>query len=111
MGSVIRRRMRFRGTDRPRRVIGLIQRRAEHREHRVADELVERPFVLEDDVGHPREELVEQRARPPRRSALLAQRREADDVAEHHRDVALLRDEALVGIPALQDPLMTSGEW
>ena len=54
---------RDRRLDRVQRVIGLIERRAEHREQRVAQELVERALVLEDDVGHPREERVEQRGR------------------------------------------------
>jgi hypothetical protein len=41
-------------------VVGLIERRAEDRENGVADELVECPLVVEDDVGHPAEEAVEQ---------------------------------------------------
>ena len=46
---------RERRLDRVQRVIGLIERRAKHREQRVAQKLVERALVLEDDVRHPRQ--------------------------------------------------------
>ena len=45
---------RERGADGAGRVVGLLERRAEHREDRVADELVERAVVLEDHLAHPR---------------------------------------------------------
>ena len=93
---------RQRRADRPGRVIGLLERRAEHRQNRIADELVERAVVLEDHFGHAAEEIVQQVA-DLLRLGVLAHRREADDVAEHHRDVALLRDERAVGLAFLQD--------
>ena len=40
-------------------VVGIVERRAEQRHHHVADELVERAVVAEDDLDHPREVLVE----------------------------------------------------
>ena len=43
--------------------------------------------MVEDDVGHPAEKAVEQLT-DHRRFDLFAHRREADDVAEHDRDVS-----------------------
>ena len=68
----------------------LLEGRAEHRQQRVAEELVERAFVLEDDVRHAGQERVEQLRRFDRRER-LAHRREADEIAEHDGDVAFLR--------------------
>ena len=80
------------------RAIGVIllrEWRAEHREDRVADELVERPFVLEQALRHPREVLVEE-LRNLIRLHPLAQRGERHDVAEHDRHVALLTRSAAI---------------
>ena len=63
--AAIRRRIASAARERPRRVIGLSQRRAEHRQHGVADELVQRAFFGEDRVGHLAEALVQElRDRP-----------------------------------------------
>ena len=75
--------------DRLQRVIRLFEWRAEYREERVAEKLVERALVLEDHVGHPRKKSVQELGRLGRRDR-LAERRETDEVTEHHRDVALL---------------------
>ena len=40
-------------------MVRIVERRAEERHHHVADELVERAAVGEDDVHHPREVFVE----------------------------------------------------
>ena len=40
-------------------MIRVVERRAEQRHHHVADELVDRALVAEDDLDHPREVLVQ----------------------------------------------------
>ena len=42
-------------------MLGIVERRAEQRHHHVADELVERALVREDDLDHAREVLVQHR--------------------------------------------------
>ena len=69
------------------RVIRLIGRRTENRHHRVADELVQRALILEDDVYHVLEIGVEQ-ADKRGRILLLAHGGKASDVAEEHGYVA-----------------------
>jgi hypothetical protein len=59
-------------------------RSAEHRDDLIADELVQRAFVLEDHVHHQLEVLVEH-ADDLFRGARLAHRREAADVGEQQR--------------------------
>ena len=65
------------------RVRLVVQRRAEQRHHHVADELVERAAVLEHDLDHPREVLVQLRDERFRLAA-LGDRREAAHVREQH---------------------------
>ena len=93
----------------PHGMIGLRQRSPEHREHRVADELVERPLALEDDVGHCAEEGVEEVGDLGGHHP-LGQRREADDVGEEHGHLALGRDERALGlVAALEDAFDDGG--
>ena len=66
------------------RVVLVRRRDAEHRHHRVADELLHRAAVRLDDRLHPLE--VARQQRPQRlRIRRLPQRRRADHVAEQHR--------------------------
>ena len=67
-------------------MIGLRLRRVPERHHAVAQELVNGALVAKHDLGHDREQLVEDRDRLLRIEA-LAQRREADHIGEHHRDL------------------------
>ena len=70
---------------RAQRVVLVRRRHAEHRHHRVADELLHRAAVRLDDRLHPLE--VARQQRPQRlRVGRLAQRRRTGDVAEQHRD-------------------------
>ena len=70
-------------------MVGLRIRCAEDGHDGVADELVDRTLVLEDDVGHAREVLVQQLSDVSRGHA-LGKAGEADDVREQHRRVELL---------------------
>ena len=88
--------MRLRRPDGVQRVVGQVERRAEHGEHAVADEFVERALVQEDRVGHAAEEDVQQH-RDLLRRQVLGHAGEADEIREQHRQVAFLRDERRVG--------------
>ncbi len=73
-------------------VIGLIQRRAEHREDRVADELVDRSPVGDHEISHPRQVAV-QHLHDARRVALLGEPGVAAQVGHEHGDLALVSAE------------------
>ena len=66
------------------RVVLVRHRHAEHRHHRVADELLHRAAVRLDDPPHPLEVTRQERLQRLRIDR-LAERRRADDVAEQHR--------------------------
>ena len=88
-----------RGAQRAVGVVGLVERRAEHGHDPVAHVRDERAARVEDRVGHLAEVAVED-VDHVRRRARLGVRREAAQVAEEHRRVALLAAEAqlLVGV-------------
>ena len=68
----------------PQRIVLVRRGDAEHRHHRVADELLHRPAVRLDDRLHPLE--VARQQRPQRlRIRRLAERRRPGHVAEQHR--------------------------
>ena len=75
---------RDRARDRLERRVVDRDRRAEQADDLVADELVERAGVLEEDVDHHLEVLVE-RVDDLLRRATVRHRREAADVGEQHR--------------------------
>ena len=86
-----------RGAQRAERVVLARDRDAEHRHHRVADELLHRPAVALDDRLHPLEVPREQRAQPFRIDR-LAERGRAGEVAEEHGDrLALQGPQAIAG--------------
>jgi len=83
------RRAGERRLDRAARMGGIVHRRAEHRDDRVADVLVDEAALRLDDVGHRRQVAVHHlhelvRGQP------LGQRGEARDVGEENGDLALL---------------------
>ena len=74
-------------------MVGVRERRPEHREDGVADELVDRAAVPDDDVGHAGEVLV-QHVHDLRGVALLGEPRVAAEVGHEHGHHALLAAEA-----------------
>ena len=84
----------------PHRVIRLIERRTEHGQHSVSDELVECALELEDHPRHGGEEGVQRRRDLGRRHA-LGPRREPHQVGEQHRHLPLLGLEHRVGFALL----------
>ena len=85
------------------RLVGVVLHRvrgAEDDQHAVALELVDVAAVLEDDLDHPAEVVVE-KVDQLLRSHQLRQRREARDVGVEHRDlVALARQELRIAVRA-----------
>ena len=69
---------------RTQRVVLVRNRHAEHRHHRIADELLHRTAVRLDDPLHPLE-IARQQPLQRLRIHRLTQRRRPDDVAEQHR--------------------------
>jgi len=69
-------------------VVRVLDRRAVHREDRVADELVDRPAVRDDDVGHAPEVVVED-FHDAGGVAVLGEARVAAQVRHQHGDLAL----------------------
>ena len=66
-------------------MVGLIQRRAEYGHDGIADIFVQEPVVLEDDVRHRRQILVEKMDQLLRRQA-LRNRCKPLDIGEEHRE-------------------------
>ena len=73
-------------------VVRLVQRGTEHRENRVADELVDRSAVRDDDIGHARQVAV-QHFHDALGVALLGEPRVAPEIGHEHRDLALVTTE------------------
>ena len=82
-------------------MVRLVAGRAEEHVQRVADDLGDRAFVREDDVGHADQIVVEERAERARLDR-LDQRGEAGDVGEERRDLAAL--------PGKVEPVGVAGE-
>ena len=73
-------------------MVGVIGRRAEHRDDGIADIFVDVAAMALDDVGHSREIFVHQRRQTVRRD-LLGDLRKALEVGEEHRHLARLAAE------------------
>ena len=74
-------------------MVGVLDGRAEDREDRVTDELVDGPAVLDDDVGHPPEVLVEH-LHDTGGVAVLGKPRVAAEIGHEDRDLALVAAQA-----------------
>ena len=73
-------------------VVGVVERRVPKRHDAIADVFVDRSLVLHDDLGHRRQEFVDQVAELLR-GQTLRHRRKPADVAEHDGDGADLAAE------------------
>ena len=89
---------------RPQRVVLVRDRHAEHRHHRVADELLHRPAVALDDRLHPLEVAGEQGSQGLRIHR-LAKGSRAGDVAEENGDGLPLNTCRLERRPGLDSPV------
>jgi hypothetical protein len=77
------------GAERADRIVRMGRRRAEQREHRVADVLLDGPAILGDDLEHVRERFIERSLEALRRSGHDEFRR-AGNVEEEARNEAPL---------------------
>ena len=85
-------------------MVRLVEGRSKHRHDRIPDELVEHALVLEDAVGHPFEEPVQQQ-RGPRRRQGLRQRGKTHHVGKEHGHVAFLSEKRRVDLgTGLENP-------
>jgi hypothetical protein len=85
-----------RGAGRMQGVIGVGERRAPEGHHRIADVFVDGPMLGLDMPADQSEMAVQEIGQRPRR-VTQGDAREADDVGEHHRHLALLRHQLAMG--------------